>query len=94
MLQVGEMSMKALVLQRLFIQLRSKRGAFWVFMTLSCVALCENLAELTFSRPLSNCLIALQVFYFFSGVKRIQRTKFDTVVTSLLLTLRNEYCSQ
>lgn len=32
MLQVGEMSLKALVLQRLFIQLRSKRGAFWQFL--------------------------------------------------------------
>jgi hypothetical protein len=64
MLQVGEMRMKALILQGLFIQLRSKCPAFWVFMAVACVVSCENLAPHTLSRPLQNCLIAQQVFRF------------------------------
>jgi hypothetical protein len=56
--------MKDLALQGLFIQLRSKRGAFWVFMIVACVESCENLAEVTFSRSVSNCLIVLQALFF------------------------------
>jgi hypothetical protein len=40
MLQVGEMRLKALILQGLFIQLRSKCAAFWVFMRAASVLLC------------------------------------------------------
>jgi hypothetical protein len=63
MLQVGVMRLKALILQGLFIQLRSKCAAFWVFMRVACVVLCcvvsyENLAKPTFSRPFSISLIA------------------------------------
>lgn len=67
MLQV-QMRMKELTLQGLFIQLRSKSAAFWVFVRVAWAVSCENLAQQTLSRPLSNCLIAWQTnFYSFFG---------------------------
>lgn len=64
MLHVGKNRMKALILEGQFIQLRIKCGAFWVFMAVSCVALCENLVALTFSRPLSICFNCSTSFFF------------------------------
>jgi hypothetical protein len=67
MLQVGEMRLKALILQGLFIQLRSKCAAFWVFMRVACVVRESGQSYfLTPSLELFNC--ATSIFFF--GIKK------------------------